>query len=96
MSVTLGVALYFIIWWTTLFAVLPFGVRTQGESGDVVPGTPASAPALPQLRRVFLTNTAVACVVFGAVWVSMHYGLITPETLPSPIPDSVVEKFRTN
>ncbi len=39
MSLTFGLALYFIIWWTVLFAVLPFGVRTQGEAGEIVPGT---------------------------------------------------------
>ena len=46
MSTSLAVALYIVIWWLTLFVVLPFGVRTQGEAGDVVEGTPASAPAI--------------------------------------------------
>ena len=46
MSIALGIALYFVIWWMTLFAVLPFGGRTQGESGHVVPGTPESAHML--------------------------------------------------
>jgi len=93
MSVTLGLALYFIIWWTTLFAVLPFGVRTQDEGGEVVPGTPGSAPVLPRLGRVFLINTAVSSVVFAIVWAIIHFGLITPETFPSPIPrDLTVRK----
>ena len=34
MSVSFAIAIYFIIWWTVLFAVLPIGVRTQGEDGD--------------------------------------------------------------
>jgi len=92
MSITLGIALFFIIWWTTLFAVLPFGVRTQGESGEVVPGTPASAPVLPRLRRLFLINTLVAVAVFGLVWVCMRYGIITPDTLPNPIPRDLMER----
>ena len=45
MSIPLGVALYFLIWWVVLFAVLPFGLKTQDEDGEVVPGTPGSAPA---------------------------------------------------
>jgi len=40
MSVSFAIAIYFIIWWTVLFAVLPIGVRTQAEDGAVVPGTP--------------------------------------------------------
>ncbi|MCB1491238.1 MAG: DUF1467 family protein, partial [Rhodobiaceae bacterium] len=31
MSIASGVAIYFLIWWLVLFAVLPFGVRTQAE-----------------------------------------------------------------
>ncbi|MGL4496733.1 MAG: DUF1467 family protein, partial [Beijerinckiaceae bacterium] len=31
------IAIYFVIWWIILFAVLPFGVRSQVEEGKVVP-----------------------------------------------------------
>lgn len=75
MSLTLGLALYFIIWWTTLFAVLPLGVRTQGEAGSVVPGTPESAPVTPRLLRVCVINTGVAAMVYGAVWLGVKFGL---------------------
>ena len=44
MSVTFAIAIYVLMWWVVLFAVLPLGVRTQGEDGSVVPGTPESAP----------------------------------------------------
>ena len=44
MSLTLGIAIYVLLWWVVLFAVLPLGVRTQGEDGVTVPGTPESAP----------------------------------------------------
>lgn len=68
MSITLAIAIYFVIWWTTLFAVLPFGLKTQAEAGEVVPGTPESAPAKPRLLRIFLINTAVAATVFAVLW----------------------------
>lgn len=76
MSLTLGVALYFIIWWTVLFAVLPFGVHTQGEAGEVVPGTPASAPVTPHMWRTFGLTTLVAGLVFGVVYVVVAGGVI--------------------
>ena len=85
MSLPLGLALYFIIWWTVLFAVLPFGVRTQGEDGTVVPGTPASAPTAPRLARVALITTLVAAVVFAAVWAVIAYRLVDLDLIgPSP------------
>jgi predicted secreted protein len=76
MSLTLGLALYFIIWWTVLFAVLPFGVHTQGEAGEVVPGTPASAPVAPRMLRTFAITTVVAGVVFALVYAVLVGGLI--------------------
>lgn len=81
MSLPLSIALYYIIWWTVLFAVLPFGVRTQGEAGDVVPGTPESAPATPRLLRVVVLNTLVATIVFACVWVTITYNLVSVEDL---------------
>jgi len=82
MSLTMAIALYFIIWWTVLFAVLPFGVRTQGEDGNVVPGTPASAPAAPRMLRVVVLNTLVAAVVFAIVWAVIFYRLVHVENFP--------------
>ena len=52
MDILQSIAVYFFIWWITLFLVLPFGVRTQQEEGSVVPGTPESAPARPRLLRL--------------------------------------------
>ena len=43
-------AIYFVIWWIVLFAVLPWGVRSQHESGDSAPGTDPGAPAMPGSR----------------------------------------------
>lgn len=82
MSLTLAIALYFIIWWVVLFAVLPIGVRTQGEEGEVVPGTPESAPAAPHLLRIVGLNTLVASIVFAGVWVVITYRLIPLDLVP--------------
>lgn len=86
MSIALGLALYFMIWWLTLFAVLPFGVRTQGESGEVVPGTPSSAPAAPRILRIFLINTVLATLVFAALFAVYASGILNME-LPPPPPE---------
>lgn len=62
-----GLALYFVIWWVLLFAVLPFGVRSQAESGEVVQGSEPGAPALPALREKAIWTTLVASVVLVLV-----------------------------
>jgi predicted secreted protein len=84
MDLVMAIAIYIFIWWIVLFAVLPFGVRTQQEEGSVVPGTPESAPAKPRLVRIFLINTVVATIVFAIVYVVIAFGLITPDMVPYP------------
>ena len=78
------IAIYIFIWWTALFAVLPFGVRTQQEEGSVVPGTPESAPAKPRLLRAVIINTAVATIIFVIVCLIIKFKLITADTFPFP------------
>lgn len=73
MSLSLAVVLYIMIWWMTLFAVLPLGVKTQGEAGEVVAGTPESAPVKPRLLRTVLINTVVSAIAFGVVWAALEY-----------------------
>jgi predicted secreted protein len=81
MSVPFAIAIYVVIWWTVLFAILPIGVRTQGEEGAVVPGTPASAPAHPRLLRVVLITTLVSAFVFGSLWLAVRFGFIDLQSL---------------
>jgi predicted secreted protein len=68
MSIGFGIATFFCIWFITLFAVLPFGVRTQGEAGDIVPGTPESAPQDFRAGRVVMWNTVVASICFAVFY----------------------------
>jgi predicted secreted protein len=69
MSIGSLIALYFIIWWLTLFAVLPFGVRSQQESGETVVGSDPGAPAIMRLGRIALINSCVALVILALVWI---------------------------
>ncbi|MCA1439128.1 DUF1467 family protein [Ensifer sp. IC4062] len=78
MSVFSTLAIYFIIWWLTLFAVLPLGVRTQAEENDVVPGSVESAPARFRALRVVLLTTAIAAAIhlsWYVVSVKLGYGI---------------------
>ena len=64
MSIAFGFAVYFVIWWIALFLVLPFGVRSQHESGEVRPGTEPGAPTRPLLIKKAVWTTAIATVIF--------------------------------
>ena len=66
MPVTTAIAIFFLIWWVVLFAVLPFGVRSQHEDGEIAPGTDPGAPAIPELGRKLFWTTLVSVVIFAA------------------------------
>jgi predicted secreted protein len=76
MSLFSGIAIYFIIWWLVLFAVLPIGVRSQHEEGDITLGTDHGAPVRPMLIRKALITSLIAAIIFAGVYVAVAvYGL---------------------
>ena len=81
MPISTAFAIYFLIWWVTLFAVLPWGIRSQAESGEVVHGSDPGAPALPRLLAKLVWTTAVSAVVFAIFAVAYRYELVTFDQL---------------
>lgn len=87
MSIISGMAIYFIIWWISLFAMLPLGLRTQAEENQIIPGTVASAPARARIGLAFFRTTIVATVIFTLFWFVTHklgFGL---DDIPHFFPD---------
>ncbi len=81
LSTTTIIAIYFLIWWLTLFAVLPFGVRSQGESGEMAPGTDPGAPAMHRLWSKLLWTTLIASAIAGVLYFCYARNLIPYEFL---------------
>jgi predicted secreted protein len=81
MAVGTVIAIYFIIWWVVLFAVLPWGVRSQHESGEVAPGTDPGAPAVHRVWPKLLWTTVIAGVIYGVLAALYQADLIPFEFL---------------
>ncbi|RAK68963.1 DUF1467 family protein [Phenylobacterium kunshanense] len=77
MGVFTSIAIFFTIWWTVLFMVLPWGVQSHADAGVKVPGggEPGS-PVNPKLKQKFLITTAISVVVFAILWLVLTLGLI--------------------
>ncbi len=84
MTKTTAAAVFFLIWWVALFAVLPWGVRSQHEGGEVTPGTDPGAPVVPKVGRKLIWTTVVASVVFAAVYIAYTDRLVKLESLLGP------------
>lgn len=84
MSIGSALAIYLLIWTVTLFAVLPFGVRTSEEEGeDKVAGHADSAPVRPMMRKKLIWNSIISAIIFAILWINYEFGWITPADLPT-------------
>ena len=62
-------AIYFVLWWIVLFAVLPFGVKSQSESGGGVAGSDPGAPMFHRMARKLIWTTVASTILFAlGVW----------------------------
>lgn len=67
MSITAAIVLYAVCWFMTFFIVLPLRLVSQGDIGQVEPGTPAGAPAGNVVRRKALIATIAGTLVWAAI-----------------------------
>ena len=78
------IAIFLTIWWTVLFAVLPWGVTSHAEAGiDKGDGGDPGAPVDPKIKQKFLLTTAISVVVFGVIWLIISLEIVKLPALPS-------------
>ena len=74
MGVVSGILVYFVIWWTALFVVLPWGIRQQ--SGGVEEGI-KGAPEAPRLKTKFIITTILSLVLWLIVYILVEIDIIS-------------------
>ena len=83
MPVASIIFIYLVVWWTTLFTILPLGVTSHWEAGQPVPGGgDPSSPVEPKLRRKFITTTWVSAILTAVILAVIHFHLIPLPQLP--------------
>lgn len=87
MSIMSAIALYAVIWFMTLFLVLPFRQKSQADAGEIVPGTPASAPSDAQMLRKVKLVTLIATPAFLVI-----AGIILSEVITFDIIESITRR----
>ncbi len=95
MGITSAIVLFSVIWFMVLFVLLPLGMRSQGDEGDVVPGTQPGAPAEFKAGRMAKRVTVIAVVLWCIIAAVIIYGGLTVRDLdwfgrmgPAPLSDS--------
>ncbi len=64
MGITSALVLFAVIWFMTFLIVLPIRVQTQGDLGEIVPGTHAGAPEVHNLKKKAWITTGVSVVLW--------------------------------
>jgi len=80
-TISTALAIYFVIWWITLFLTLPFGVRSQHEDGEGAPGTDPGAPVLTRMGSKLIWTTIISAVIYGIAMWAYYQGYLNIERL---------------
>ncbi|MEX0280583.1 MAG: DUF1467 family protein [Arenibacterium sp.] len=67
MGIVSGIVLYLVVWFLTFFIVLPIRLKTQGDIGEIVPGTHAGAPAEHNLKKKAVITSAIALAIWAII-----------------------------
>ena len=81
MTVVSALVLFAMIWFVALLVALPIGVTTQDEAGDVVPGTPGSAPVDAMIRRKMIWVTIATVALWLPLCAFILWGGVTVRDL---------------
>lgn len=81
MTITGAIVLFAVIWFLTLLVALPIGLRTQGDLGEIEPGTPASAPENPNIRKKIIWVTIVTIALWLPLVIVIDQGWISIEDI---------------
>ena len=67
MTITGALILFSVTWFMVFFCVLPWRFTSQDDAGEVVPGTPRSAPADDLIGYKAKITTVIAVVIWAAL-----------------------------
>ena len=73
MNFLTGLAVYFVIWWISLFVVLPWG---NNPEENVIKGNEKSAPAKPRILFKFFITTVLAFILWLCLWLIIHFNIL--------------------
>lgn len=77
MTITAALVLYSVLWFLTFLMVIPVRLKTQGDMGEVVPGTHASSPERHDLKKKAWITTALAAAMWAIIATIILTGAIT-------------------
>ena len=81
MGITSALVLYAVCWFMTFLIIIPIRLKTQGDMGEVVPGTHSASPEVHNLREKAWITTAVAAVIWAILAYIILTGMISIDSI---------------
>ena len=81
MGITSALVLFAVIWFMTFLIVIPIRLQTQGDVGEIVPGTHAGSPEHHNLKKKAWITTAVSAVLWCIIAGTIISGVISVRDL---------------
>jgi predicted secreted protein len=77
MNILTLIAIYAMIWWVTLFMILPIGNISHHEAGvKSTDGGDPGAPLITNLKQKLLVNTGLAFVIWLGFFIVTKFKMI--------------------
>jgi predicted secreted protein len=70
MGLVSGVVVYFLIWWTALFCVLPIGIRPDTTGAETTGGWRGAPVGFKLWHKLAGTTVLAAVLWLGVYWVT--------------------------
>lgn len=77
MAITSALVVFAVIWFLTFLVVIPFRLETQGDCGQIEPGTHTGAPENHNLGKKAWITTGITTVLWAVVVAIILSGIIT-------------------
>ena len=77
-------AIYIVVWWVVLFAVLPLGTSKETHAPPT-DGGQWGAPDNPRLKFKFITTTWVSLIVWAFVMLMVFTGWLALPDMAPPV-----------
>lgn len=81
MGVTSALVLFAVIWSLMFLIILPIRVKTQGDLGEIVPGTHAGAPEVHNVAKKAKICTVLSLILWGIITTIILSEVITVRDL---------------
>lgn len=68
-----ALVVYLMVFWTVLFAILPWGNRAHGEDDK---GFAGSAPSNPRIKQKFIITAIIATILWAIICLMIHFDVV--------------------